>query len=925
MIMWDYYLSDKTAESIISALQHFFTKIDAQQKVSPTVLECDNEIVTQKLRVTEYLEQRGIKIEPSAPYTQDQNGGAERSGGVIKEKIRAMGVSFPTELWPEVCRAAVYLANRTPRYLLQWKTPYEKFFSTPPLSHHLRVYGCKAFALTTAALKKSDRLKRLSPKAWIGYLVGYSSTNLYRIWIPPYNKVIITRDVHFNEEEVFDGSTETLKCDVKNMSLEHLAEVVRSATRRATTTALPTTHNDTAEDLEWSYESEGNEEEIRPSEDLVPAWRNEYTTAVFELLPTPPDTPPECLFAAALAAAMPRNAPSRSPLSVWEYEFESAQSGRSMVDEKGTCVDRTHLYRTLRKTPIKRERKGPFLTREEIRLRMEQGKSIHRKELEPPPEYDCRAGDHSMREWFLEAERSHLESHVRMRSWSTVKRSTLAKELKILDCRWVYVYKFDKHGRFIKCKARLVVRGDQQKRTSEGETYAATLAGRSFKTLVAIATRFDLEMLQYDAVNAFVNAPLDETIYMRMPVGHKEKGKVLHLHKALYGLRKSPLLWQRHFKSSLTEMGFSTVPHEPCCMMKGGVLIFFYVDDIVFAFRKDKTGIVKGAVRELKTKYQLTGGGELQWFLGIQVLRDRKNRVTWLTQTDAIDKLRKYSDSTHGLTRTVDTPMTSTDLVPYDKEATAHEIREYQRRIGSLLYVAITTRPDIAFATSKLSRFLTNPSPTHVQAANRVISYLLGTRTLGLKFGGGDELEIATDASFADDTSDRKSSQGYAMRLFGGLVAWKANKQNTVTTSTTEAELLGLSQTTREALYLSRLLKELGVTLDREKVRIQCDNIQTIRLVNSELAVLSTRLRHVDIHNHWLRQEVSENRIEVAYTPSTENMADGFTKPLKQELFQKFVKMSGLVDIRERIEKAIEKDTTEDLHGVVQKFHEEIE
>ena len=121
---------------------------------------------------------------------------------------------------------------------------------------------------------------------------------------------------------------------------------------------------------------------------------------------------------------------------------------------------------------------------------------------------------------------------------------------------------------------------------------------------MAIATRFDLEMLQYDAVNAFVNTPLDEAIYMRMPVGHKEKGKVLYLHKALYGLRKSPLLWQRHFKSSLIEMGFSTVPHEPCCMTKEGVVIFLYVDDIVFAFRNGKTEIVKRAVRELKHKYQ---------------------------------------------------------------------------------------------------------------------------------------------------------------------------------------------------------------------------------------------------------------------------------------------------------------------------------
>ena len=86
-------------------------------------------------------------------------------------------------------------------------------------------------------------------------------------------------------------------------------------------------------------------------------------------------------------------------------------------------------------------------------------------------------------------------------------------------------------------------------------------------------------------------------------MGYKEKGKVLHLYKVLYGLRKSPLLWQRHFKSSLIEMGFSTVPYKPYYIIKGEILIFFYINDIVFTFRKDKIGIIKGIVKELKIKY----------------------------------------------------------------------------------------------------------------------------------------------------------------------------------------------------------------------------------------------------------------------------------------------------------------------------------
>ena len=126
--------------------------------------------------------------------------------------------------------------------------------------------------------------------------------------------------------------------------------------------------------------------------------------------------------------------------------------------QKKICINRTHLYHTLRKTPIKKERKGPFLIKKKIRLQIKQGKSIHKKKLKPPPKYNYRTGDHSIREWFLKAKKSYLESHIRIKSWSTVKKSTLAKKIKILDYKWVYIYKFNKYSRFIKYKIQLMVR-----------------------------------------------------------------------------------------------------------------------------------------------------------------------------------------------------------------------------------------------------------------------------------------------------------------------------------------------------------------------------------------------------------------------------------------------------------------------------------
>ena len=100
-----------------------------------------------------------------------------------------------------------------------------------------------------------------------------------------------------------------------------------------------------------------------------------------------------------------------------------------------------------------------------------------------------------------------------------------------------------------------------------------------------------------------------------------------------------------------------------------------------------------------------------------------------------------------------------------------YSIKKYQRKVGSLLYAAVTTRPNVAFAVSRLARFNINPGPQHHDAADRVLRYLKTFRGLALQYGGDDEFVVASDLSFADNTEDRKSSQGFAMKLFGGLIA----------------------------------------------------------------------------------------------------------------------------------------------------------
>ena len=112
-------------------------------------------------------------------------------------------------------------------------------------------------------------------------------------------------------------------------------------------------------------------------------------------------------------------------------------------------------------------------------------------------------------------------------------------------------------------------------------------------------------------MNTFVNVNIEEDVFMKMPPGHRRTGTILKINKALYGLRKSPLLWQKELTKTIRRLGFEPVPHEPCCFMKNRIIMFFYVDDIVFSYKKHQKDTALELVSQLQLKYSLTGGENL--------------------------------------------------------------------------------------------------------------------------------------------------------------------------------------------------------------------------------------------------------------------------------------------------------------------------
>jgi hypothetical protein len=518
--------------------------------------------------------------------------------------------------------------------------------------------------------------------------------------------------------------------------------------------------------------------------------------------------------------------------------------------------------------------------------------------LPPPPKHWGAMLKHPESKGFINAAEIEYTNLFMAGTFEFIDETSVPQGTLPIPLMWVFSYKFDSDGYFLKYKARIVVRGDLQ--VTFAETAATTLAARTFRTLIAIITAFGLVMRQYDVVNAFVNAQLHDVVYTYHPDGFVRPG-LIRLRQALYGLKQSPFLWQALLAETLESFGLTPVPGVDCLYVRQGLIIFYFVDDIIAACHPDSINLLEDFEAKLAARFKLKRIGEPRYFLGIRILRNEKTGTISLLQDSYIEKIVERFNLTQA--RAAWVPMSQTFLAKNTAQALPGEVFTYQQKVGSVNFTATISRPDIAKAVSMLSEHLQNPSIECQDAIDHVLRYLYTTRYFAIQF---TTLCLAaifccfSDASFADDKETRQSSQGFLFSLYNGPVDWQATKQRTVTTSSTEAELLALSAASREMMWWQRFFKAIRFDT-KEKVLIHTDNAQTLRLVASETPKLVTKLRHIDIHQCWLRQQVQNGTINVNWVPTASMPADGMTKILPAQAHRNFLAMLRMQDVEKEI------------------------
>jgi hypothetical protein len=873
---------DGTQSTLIEVFDHLVNFVRTQWGFQVKIIRTDNDKAL-KDQFKAWASQKGIYVEFSARYTPQQNGSSERAGGVIITRgaeFRTMS-NLPKILESEMHCTAAYLLNRSPTRALNWKSPIQvlneflEFQDPKPFLGHLRAYGCRAYALN----KTRPKLARTEPRAHIGYLVGYESTNIYRIWVPGFNRVFSTRDVDFDETKFYDPSYD-----------RQISENVRSIVSKGIEldsgeTAEPEVQEPQIENTESI--PEGESEIVRTSDP-----EQELPQEVFE--PAEPDQPSyeaeenlvsDNLDTEQLLTPEPSPAPEATPTKEIGLDLDE----RNIIEGKRTRFRKQVYYAQLR-TNSGGYSAAVFNAHQFSRTR------VHRSQLPALPETWKDLEQHPLGSEFRTAGQKEFKTLIDRGTFRPFPRAQ-AKGREIIPLRWVFTYKFDSDGYLDKYKARLVVRGDLQRESIYEDTYAATLHARIVRSMIAIAAFFNLDIYQWDAVNAFINALLDELVFVRYPEGFDQEGMCLLLIRALYGLRRSPLLWFKDICTTLAKLGLKQVPEAQCLFISKTLIVFFYVDDIIILSHPSARDSYDKFKVQLQEAYELREIQGVNWFLGMRIVRHREEKRIAICQDAYIEKI---SNSFSWTTGTIPkTPLSSVELTPYEGQATAQEIYAYGQRVGSINYAAICTRPDVSFAAKKLAEFLINPGPQHLEEADRTGRYLYGTRTKAIEYSAqimDHYFQCSSDASYADNPSTRRSTEGYLFSLFGGPIDWRCTNQKTVTTSTTEAELLALSHTAAQLYWWQRFFNEIHLNLNQEFM-ILCDNLQTVRLMLQDTPKLVTKLKHVDIHQHWLRQEVVRKNLQVQWIQTSEMKADGFTKALPRQKHQEFVRQLNLKDL----------------------------
>jgi hypothetical protein len=453
-------------------------------------------------------------------------------------------------------------------------------------------------------------------------------------------------------------------------------------------------------------------------------------------------------------------------------------------------------------------------------------------------------------------------------------------------------------------KARFVARGDQQRDDIDfRDRFAPTAKADTNRIFFTLAAINDWEIRSLDVSTAYLHGEQKHEVYMKQFSGTKEEGdtRVCKLLKGLYGTVDGGRRWYVKLREFLVSIGFEVLISDNSAYIRGKgketILISVSTDDFILTGPAGSEKLI-ALEQEINRKFKTTNQGSVKQHLGVAITRNREKRTIEFHQGAYIDEmLRKFNMEN---CKPIATPLPTNVYAELTKDTNFPEEKyfPYLELLGSLLYLAIVTRPDILAAVSIMGQYSSNPKPVHWHFLKRILRYVKGTRDKVLRLGGDitDPFKLIgmADADWAGNPTDGKSRSGVLFLLNGSLITCASRKQSVVTISSTEADRVAQHEAAKEGCFIRKLLSEIHFT-QLDPTIIYSDNTGCIAQIYND--VQSQKSKHMMIKYNFAREKVESNELQWEFMRTSDMIADMFTKALPREKLEKFREAIGVVDM----------------------------
>jgi hypothetical protein len=537
---------------------------------------------------------------------------------------------------------------------------------------------------------------------------------------------------------------------------------------------------------------------------------------------------------------------------------------------------------------------------------------VHKAVSDPDTLYYHQAMKEPDKEKFEEGMKKEIDDQFANGNFTVVHKSEVPSDQTVLPAVWQMRRKRDvRTGEIKKYKARLNIDGSRMRHGEHyDKTYSPVASWNSVRMLLTLTAVHGWHTKQIDFVQAFAQAPVEKTLYMRVPAGVTIDGNgdprnyVLKIHRNIYGQKQAGRVWNKYLVNKLVkELGFKQSRVDECVFYRGKTLYVLYTDDSLLAGPDAKE--IQRVIDELqgKAKLAITVEGDLADFLGVNIDR-RSDGSIHMSQPHLIDQILNDLRLNDESTKTRSTPAASSKLLARHPSSPDFDNSfNYRSVIGKLNYLEKATRSDISFSVHQCARFVSDPKREHGEAVRWLGRYLKGTRDKGtiMRPMAKKDLEVFVDASFCGDwdstnaAADRdtaRSRHGYIINYAGCPLLWKSQLQTEIALSSTESEYTGLSYALRDAIPIMELLKEMkrfGYPIRTAEAKVHCrvfeDNSGALEM--AKIHKYRPRTKHLNVRLHHFRDYVERGEISIHDIATQDQPADFLTKALNEDTLVK--------------------------------------